>query len=148
VYDFEAYMDKTQAGGRCVSHHKAFAYGFIIIDRRGDIVHSSTYKGVDAATHFVNTLSTKWDDIVNATPSYPLHMSNEHVRLHNNASTCQLCHQKFTNPKQKHRHHDHTKEHNNYLGAYCARCNVQMRNHYTQMPCIAHNHSYDLGLVL
>lgn len=64
------------------------------------------------------------------------------------ATMCHLCKTQFPSTKNKHRHHDHTLKHLNYIGAYCARCNLQMVNHYRQLSCIVHNHSYDLGLVL
>jgi len=107
IYNFEAYMDKTNAGNRCISQHKAFAYGYIIIDRRGIIVHRSTYKGADAATHFIESLPAKWSDIVKNMPYHPLHMTDQDQHAHNTAKTCKMCGQKFPNQQQKHRHHDH-----------------------------------------
>lgn len=126
-------MDKTEAGGRCVSQHKAFAYGYIIINRRGDTVHSSTYKGVDAANPFIESLSAKWADTAKTMP-------NEQ-NAHNNEKMCEMCHQKFLRQQQKHRHHDHTKQHHDYIGAYCAWCSIEMKNHHSKLPCKTHDHS-------
>nr|XP_027209340.1 uncharacterized protein LOC113802890 [Penaeus vannamei] len=75
-------------------------------------------------------------------------MSNEDEEAFKKAEMCEMCNQKFPTHQQKHRHHDHTKDRMNYIGAYCARCNLQMKNHRTAIPCLAHNHSYDLGLIL
>jgi len=148
IYDFEAFMDKTGGGERCIAQHKACAYSYIIIDRQGEVVDSFLYQGADAATHFVENLSNKWADIVKNMPYHPLHMSNEDEEAFKKAEMCEMCNQKFPTHQQKHRHHDHTKDRMNYIGAYCARCNLQMKNHRTAIPCLAHNHSYDLGLIL
>jgi len=148
IYDFEAFMDKTDGRERCIAQHKACAYSYIIIDRQGEVVDSFLYQGADAATHFVENLSNKWADIVKNMPYNLLHMSNEDEEAFKKAEMCEMCTQKFLTHQQKHSNHDHTKDRMNYIGAYCARCNLQMKNHRTTIPCLAHNHSYDLGLIL
>ncbi|ROT63530.1 hypothetical protein C7M84_018599 [Penaeus vannamei] len=43
IYDFEAFMDKTGGGERCIAQHKACAYSYIIIDRQGETVTEEEY---------------------------------------------------------------------------------------------------------
>ncbi|XP_069165497.1 uncharacterized protein [Procambarus clarkii] len=54
----------------------------------------------------------------------------------------------FKSAKDKHRHHDHAIEFNNYLAAYCRRCNMLCRNSYKYLYTLSHNATYDLGVIL
>ena len=74
-------------------------------------------------------------------------MTAEDARRHNEQTHCHLCKQECLNGKLV-KHHDHEKSGNNYIGAYCNRCNLQMKNHKLQLTLIAHNANYDMSLIL
>ena len=75
-------------------------------------------------------------------------MTDETEKEFQNQKKCQLCHKEFETSKEKHRHHDHNTRGPNYLGALCRVCNMKCISHRQQLPTMAFNMSYDMGLIL
>ncbi|XP_069950770.1 uncharacterized protein [Cherax quadricarinatus] len=148
VFDFECALDTTLPAGKIESRHKAIAYCYIIFDRKGEIVCIKSYKGEDAVNHFILNVSGEWNKIKFRRQYHEIHMSEEDKMKHDSQNTCELCGNTFKNPKDKHKHHDHTLNFNNYIGAYCARCNMQCKDKREKLLLFCHNMSYDLGIIL
>lgn len=66
---------------------------------------------------------------------------------HNAQVACELCH-KAVNRSDKVRHHRHDIETDNYVATLCSKCNLLLKNKKTVLTVIAHNASYDLGILL
>ncbi|XP_069936724.1 uncharacterized protein [Cherax quadricarinatus] len=148
VFDFECALDTTLPAGKIESRHKAIAYCYIIFDRKGEIVCIKSYKGEDAVNHFILNVSGEWNKIKFRRQYHEIHMSEEDKMRHDSQNTCELCGNTFKKPKDKHKHHDHTLNFNNYIGAYCARCNMQCKDKREKLLLFCHNMSYDLGIIL
>ena len=150
-YDFEALQDFSQRTQTVRSVHKAMAFCYIILDRYNTIVDSLIYTGADAATVFLDKLGKAWETIkADALRSeYLINTTPEQDEEFENAIECEVCHVRFDEEGVvKHKHHSHDVEFANYAGALCARCNLQFKNIKDRLVCIAHNHSYDLQLIL
>ncbi|XP_069164423.1 uncharacterized protein [Procambarus clarkii] len=128
--------------------HKAVAYAFIIINRELEVVEKLTYMGDDPVNHFIDTLEKSWKRIKSTMPKYKISMTREHWQAYRRQTTCEMCYRPFKSDKDKHRHHDHAIEFNNYLAAYCRRCNMLCRNSYKYLYTFSHNAAYDLGVIL
>ncbi|XP_068234177.1 uncharacterized protein [Palaemon carinicauda] len=109
---------------------------------------SSYYCGNDCVNNFLSDLSDCWAAIGSQWKTFPIDMSAEDERTFQQQTVCQLCKTLFKHDCDKHRHHDHGKPKNNFIGAYCARCNLACRELKTRLPVFAHNSSYDLGLII
>lgn len=75
-------------------------------------------------------------------------MTCEDIRGFSEANVCCICNIPFTKGVKNNRHHDHMVRRNNYSGACCTRCNLQMRNRKIILPVLAHNVSYDISIIL
>nr|XP_045612339.1 uncharacterized protein LOC123766905 [Procambarus clarkii] len=147
-YDFECLLDPSNPQGMIEKRHKAVAYAFIIINRELEVVDKLTYMGDDPVNHFINTLEKAWKRIKSAMPKYKISMTREHWQAYRRQTTCEMCYSPFKSAMDKHRHHDHAIEFNNYLAAYCQRCNMLCRNSYKYLYTFSHNAAYDLGVIL
>ena len=149
-YDFEALQDSTQQTSTVRAIHKAVAFCYIILDRNNTITDSCIYTGEDAATVFLDKLRDSWEQIKIASKrnEYPINTTPEQDAKFQAATECDICSVEFDATIVKHKHHSHDVEHANYAGALCARCNLQFKNIKNTLVCLAHNHSYDLQLVL
>jgi len=65
-------------------------------------------------------------------------------------TNCFVCHNEFKDYKDKHKHHDHSKEKNNVVAYACQRCNQQMTDTQRQgIPIFFHNGAkYDWKIIL
>ena len=63
---------------------------------------------------------------------------------------CFVCNNNFKDPKDRHKHHDHSKEKNNVVAYACQRCNQQMTDPQRQgIPIFFHNGAkYDWKIIL
>ncbi|XP_069175223.1 uncharacterized protein [Procambarus clarkii] len=147
-YDFECLLDRQNPRGMVECKHKAIAYAYMILDREFNVVETYSYVGPDAVNHFITKLEASWKAIHAQLPNFPKNLSREQERMFQRQNTCQLCHQTFKDKKDKHRHHNHAIQENNYLGAYCARCNLQCKNARRYLTTFSHNAAYDLGIIL
>ncbi|XP_069187737.1 uncharacterized protein [Procambarus clarkii] len=147
-YDFECLLDPSNPQGMIEKRHKAVAYAFIIINRELEVVDKLTYMGDDSVNHFIDTLEKAWKRIKSTMPKYKISMTREHWQAYRRQTTCEMCYSPFKSAMDKHRHHDHAIEFNNYLAAYCQRCNMLCRNSYKYMYTFSHNAAYDLGVIL
>ncbi|XP_069160334.1 uncharacterized protein [Procambarus clarkii] len=147
-YDFECLLDPSNPQGMIEKRHKAVAYAFIIINRELEVVEKLTYMGDDPVNHFIDTLEKSWKRIKSAMPKYKISMTREHWQAYRRQTTCEMCYSPFKSAMDKHRHHDHAIEFNNYLAAYCQRCNMLCRNSYKYLYTFSHNAAYDLGVIL
>lgn len=128
--------------------HRGSAYSCIIIDRNGRVVDTFKYCGSDSSTHFVKRLMSVWRSIKKYIPNYALHMTCEDIRGFSEAIVCCICNIPFTKGVKNNRHHNHMVCRNNYSGACCTRCNLQMRNRKMILPVLAHNVSYNISIIL
>ncbi|XP_042858741.1 uncharacterized protein LOC122244830 [Penaeus japonicus] len=151
-FDMECIIDKScgditpTSGVRAM--HRGIAYSYILIDREGRIIDCFRYCGSDASTHFIKRLSGVWWSVRQTMPNYPLHMTWKDSQQFKKADVCCVCGTRFAKNVVKNRHHDHMLRRNNYLGACCTRCNLQMRNQRMLLPVLIHNMSYDISIIL
>ena len=89
------------------------------------------------------------------------HLTDKDWSDYNSKSKCERCHVTFTSEGKslKHRHHDHAIHPTidritgkvitgNYIGALCMSCNIRISNKRERVPCIFHNLSYDMNVLL
>ena len=89
------------------------------------------------------------------------HLTDKDWGDYNSKSKCERCHATFTSEgkSQKHRHHDHAIHPKmdritgkvitgNYIAALCMSCNIRISNKRDSVPCIFHNLSYDMNVLL
>ncbi|XP_068227372.1 uncharacterized protein [Palaemon carinicauda] len=144
----ESALKKSPGAYGVETIHESIAYCYIIIDGEGKRVASSHYCGNDCVDNFLLDLSDCWAAIRSQRKTFPIDMSTEDERTFQQQTVCQMCKTSFKHDHDKHRHHDHAEPKNNFIGAYCARCNLACRELKTRLPVFAHNSSYDLGLIL
>lgn len=60
----------------------------------------------------------------------------------------ELCDQDFKSLNDKDRHHHHNKKEIDFVGAYCGRCNMNIKGNSSKLTVLAHNINYDTGLIL
>ena len=75
-------------------------------------------------------------------------MTEEDEEGFQNHDTCELCKSPFKSSKDNNGYHNHQRRYNNYVGAYCSRCNLQLKEKSHKLVLVAHSISYDLGLIL
>ncbi|XP_068240162.1 uncharacterized protein [Palaemon carinicauda] len=148
VFDLESALKKSPGAYGVETIHESIAYCYIIIDGEGKRVASSHYCGNDCVDNFLLDLSDCWAAIRSQRKTFPIDMSTEDERTFQQQTVCQMCKTSFKHDRDKHRHHDHAEPKNNFIGAYCTRCNLACRELKTRLPIFAHNSSYDLGLIL
>ncbi|XP_050710309.1 uncharacterized protein LOC126995061 isoform X1 [Eriocheir sinensis] len=148
-YDFESILvePSSNVSGCVKRHHFAIAYAYIIVNRNGEAVQSGSYCGSNAVNHFIHTMQHAWKKLKFSKGYNKINMTDEDTTRHNEQTHCLLCKQGFLKGKGV-KHHDHEKSGNKYIGAYCNRCNLQMKNHKLQLTLIAHNANYDMSLIL
>ena len=150
-FDFESLLlePSSNVSSTCVKQrHFAIAYAYIIVNRNGETVQSGTYCGNNSVNHFIQTMQRAWKKLKFQNGYNKLHMTAEDAARHNEQTHCLLCKRESVKGKKLVKHHDHEKKENNYIGAYCNRCNLQMKNHKLQLTLIAHNANYDMSLIL
>ena len=89
------------------------------------------------------------------------HLTDKDWSNYNSKLKCERCHERFTTKgkKVKHRHHDHniwptidkiTRKviSGNYIAALCMSCNIRISNKRERVPCIFHNLSYDMNVLM
>ena len=74
---------------------------------------------------------------------------DDKIRLESQTK-CFVCHNEFKDSKDRHKHHDHSKEKNNVVAYACQRCNQQMTDPQRQgIPIFFHNGAkYDWKIIL
>ena len=147
-FDIETMAVPTGNNGRIVAEHQAIGYSYIIVNKNGDVVKKDSYVGQEATQKLYESMSNAWRDIKANTITFPIHMTPQDELRFKAQKQCELCHITFTKDAPPNRHHDHSIQHNNYLGAYCARCNFQCKNMLKYLPALAHNMSFDVGVML
>ena len=97
--------------------------------------------------YMLTNLTDDWKEI-SCTLDYPLNISEEDRKKHNEKNKCDICKCRFNKMDgKKIKHHFHYLRENNYAGTLCSSCNLKLRTpHY--LPVVVHNHSYDLSLIL
>ena len=148
-YDFGSILvDASSNGSTCVKqHHFAVANAYIIVNRNKEVVRSGSYCGRDCVNDFIQTMQRIWRELKFSNGYNKINMTAEDTASHNKQTHCLLCKHECLKGKLV-KHHDHEKSGRNYIGDYCNRCNLQMRNHKLQLTLIAHNCNYDLSLFL
>ncbi|XP_066955706.1 uncharacterized protein [Macrobrachium rosenbergii] len=146
--DTEALVIPTGEEHGVVSHHKMVSYSYLIIDRSGEVMKTKTSTSRRSATELVNALSEDWSTLARERCHYPINISPQDEERFMRSTKCDLCNKKFVKGNDKHRHHDHMKEEDNFLGTYCQRCNQLCCDRYNTLRVYAHNMSYDMGLIL
>ena len=147
-FDFETIQNPPE-GINQARNHKAAMYAYVIDDRNGKVITQRSFAGEDCVQHFLTSILKDWERIRNSEVKYPISMSNEQEEDFQRACNCAQCEVPFKNLKQKHRHHDHSKRYNNYLGALCLLCNLSNRDRNNELTCIAHNgNAFDMMLIL
>ena len=146
--DSEAMIKPVKNAKSVNSNHSMISYGFCIIDRNDNLIDANTGSGMKSADELIRDLNERWEKIRKEKCSYAIDMSDANEEYFKQQKKCELCSGRFKDKSDKHRHHDHSLEKNNFIGAYCARCNLQCSDRYKTLTVFAHNMSYDLGLVL
>jgi len=146
-FDFET-MSTPREKGSVIAEQHALGYAYLIVDRQGNVVEKSSYLGVNAVNHFITSLSEAWRRIKDAAVTYPIHMTDEDQDRFQRQRQCELCFRPFDDKYPAHRHHDHSLPQNNYIGAYCSRCNLQCRDMRRYLITLAHNMSFDVSVIL
>ncbi|XP_069179599.1 uncharacterized protein [Procambarus clarkii] len=147
-FDFECVLSTEDCLGSVTAIHRPIAYSYIIVDRNHTVVDKFTYFGGDSVTHFMQRVATKWEIIRSTLHHYEIDMSLEDMIHFRRQTHCQFCEQVFTPSNFKVQHHDHLREKLNYIGALCNYCNLRHKNALESLVLIAHNMSYDMGLIL
>jgi hypothetical protein len=126
---------------------EACTYSLIVVDWRGEIVHSRTYSGHDCADQFVEDLlqiEPALDEMLQA--YQPMHLTAAEERAFGAATRCHICEQPLLNSEQRHRDHCHLT--GRFMGAAHAHCNMQ-REVVKKIPLFCHNFSgYDSHIVV
>lgn len=63
-------MEATSEHGKPTTKHKAASYCYLLINRSRETADSQVYRGNDAETNFVESLSACWDNIYRTLPYY------------------------------------------------------------------------------
>ena len=103
--------------------------------------HPIIHVGKDCIEKFYQELKKEIDfmDDVLSTVNHPIDMTEEQELAHRCATECYVCN-KFLQPEEKLRDHNHLKKRRNYLGAICNECNLNRTDtKMTRTPLIFHN---------
>ncbi|XP_064106780.1 uncharacterized protein LOC135215755 [Macrobrachium nipponense] len=146
--DTEALVIPTGDENGITSRHKMISFSYIIINRDGEVVKTRTLTSRHSATELVNALDEDWSSLALEKCHFPINISPSDEERFMRATRCELCDKRFVRGHDKHRHHDHMKREDNFVGAYCQRCNQMCADKYKTLRVFVHNMSYDLGLIL
>jgi hypothetical protein len=149
-FDFESVMLKPAAAclicpdmDKCYHRtlvdavQEACTYSLIIVDWRGDIVHSSTYSGHDCSDQFVEELLDIEPHLQEMLEAYqPMHLTPAQEHAFQQATQCHICETPFLERDLRHRDHCHLT--GNFMGAAHALCNMQ-RSVVKKIPLFCHN---------
>ena len=166
VCDFESFLtpatdDPDQdAKTRVIDHHNVSGFCcYRVTDLSQHQTPPKVYSGPDVMSHFyehVMSESQAISEILSQQiPMSPL--SDDDLRRHRTATTCQNCHNPFTHDNHKVRHHCHVT--GQYLFPACNRCNLQLKPKKSKvegkvtkdyfLPCLFHNlKNYDAHFVV
>lgn len=131
-----------------VNHQDPFAYSFVVMNSKNDIIHEKTYIGEDAATNFVDHLMSCWVNWIKnlLRTSKPMKFTEDNKLAFDRAQHCYLCKKSFKNYSTKQRDHNHFS--GQFLGAACLYCNLQRRRPH-KLPIFLHNGSkYDFHFII
>ena len=147
-FDFEcSFLEQ----GNGVKIHIPVIYSIIIVNTRLNIICDYfSYRGKDAydtVEHFLCRILKFWDENKPRTSEqFPIHMSLEQQKAHENTIACQICNRLFDN-LIKVANHCHMEEYNNYESTLCQRCNLAQKTQ-AKLVLQAHFGSYDMGIIL
>ena len=99
----------------------------------------------------LTTLTTELSiEIMRKTTIDESSLTEEDIIRLNGQTKCFVCNNEFKDAKDRHKHHDHSKEKNNIVGYACQRCNQQMTDPQRQgIPILFHNGAkYDWKIIL
>ena len=130
---------------KVIAEHEAFAYSFLMLNRKGKVVEDLCYVGEDAATHFLSTLlemDKKYTEEIGKTE--PIVMSEEDEIAFQRAEKCHICTGGLGSDKVR----DHDHQSGKYIGAAHNICNLH-RNEKKKIVGYAHNFSgYDSHIIM
>ena len=113
----------------------------------GEIIDENSYIGKDAASDFLKHSLTVWEKICPRNTYYPIDMTPLSNKKFMESTHCLYCGIEFTKYVIKCRHHLHSKEKDNFIGALCTSCNFLIRKQ-PFLVSVSHNSSYDCGLLI
>ena len=150
-YDFESLLVQppNTSSHRVKQYHIPHAVaGLFVHGRDNRSLDKMLYLGSNCVDHFISWAITTFNHLKSNLPNYPINLSRDQEERHKRANYCSYCRSEFKNSSDKHCHHDHSIRLCNYLASLCRRCNIQQREQHETLTCVAHNSSYDLGLIL
>ena len=146
--DFETIQPHREDNNRA-RDHKAIMYNYVIVDRNGKIESTKQGSGPSCVPDFLSTIKRDWKMIRDREVKHPISMTRKTLQQFKDAEVCATCERTFKSNKDKHRHHDHSKDRDNYLGALCLLCNIACKDSISRLTVIAHNGlSFDIMLIL
>ena len=154
--DFES-LNKNVDSNNTISQQQqvatqhAFAYKYClinIIDKQNHtIAKERSYYGNDCVNDMLTNLTDDWKQI-SSTLNYPLNISEEDRKKHNEKNKCDICKCRFNKTDHKEiKHYFHYLRENSYARTLCSSCNLKLRTPHC-LPVVVHNLSYDLPLIL
>ena len=144
--DFECGLIKAPNGTKI---HLPLIYALVVVDtERMEVLKHTVYRGLDCVDHFLDNIKAFWKEYNPRKNSvkYGIDMTIENQREFMLSDKCFICKRTFIQG-EKTAHHDHLIEKQNYIGALCNRCNLQITVQQN-LTVVAHNANYDISLIL
>ena len=139
----ECDQSMTDSSTRVVRHHRPFAYGYTVVDFKGDTVVKCKAKYAKEGEHTGEKFLRDVDQLYRNVLS-PLMVDRDVIMTHvdeinhKKAKRCQQCKKRFlsTTKRRKVIHHDH--KDGQFLGSLCSFCNTKIVQS-KRLYCLFHN---------
>ena len=156
--DFEAIINKIEKDPNAKANkentqlHEACSYCYIVVRNDSKTEKPVTYRGPNAAEHFLKSLMKEQEKILKILPDpIKLNMSENDNKKFKNVKICYICEKSLIVNKKRDAVRDHCHITGKFRGAVHNECDLKLKAppYITQIPVVCHNlKGYDSHLIM